>query len=134
MNLFLICCRRALQLRHGMMKIWVAPSGEPNAGKSSTYQFVKYAFVAFIKAHEHMFPFLSPIYGAGKTSGFNEVMRNTNGNGLLIGPEAKAILDPKYPPTQSIDHSYSIKHRELQALRVHSETTKISRGCRTHCP
>ena len=30
-------------------------------------------------------------------------MRNTNVNGLLIGLDATTILDPNYPPTQSIN-------------------------------
>ena len=43
------------------------------------------------------------IYSGGNHGGFNECMRGTNGVCAYVGPEAKPMLDPRFPPTGSSD-------------------------------
>ncbi|CAE8635708.1 unnamed protein product [Polarella glacialis] len=75
---------------------WAAPTGDPNAGKSPTFSAFSFAFTSLIEKLKHIFPW-SHTCGAGNTGKFQEKMRNTNGTCLLWGPEARAMLDPKFP-------------------------------------
>ena len=59
------------------------------------------AFKEVIVANAQCFPFESRaefhVYMGGNHGGFNECMRATDGVCLYIGPEAKVMLDPKFP-------------------------------------
>ena len=82
-------------------KFWATPTGDPNAGKSPVYQAMYVAFKEVIVANAQCFPFESRaefhVYMGGNHGGFNECMRATDGVCLYIGPEAKVMLDPKFP-------------------------------------
>ena len=89
-------------------RFWATPTGEPNAGKSPTFDDIKPAFLSFMQAHKKFFPWLQNdgvhhLYGAGTHAGFNETMRDTGGVVLFIGPEACILLDPAFLTKKVVD-------------------------------
>ena len=75
---------------------WATPTGDPNAGKSPSFAYIKQEFqVACAAAAASILP--NHTCGAGNLGKFQERLRSTAGVGLLWGPESKPVLDPNFP-------------------------------------
>ena len=75
---------------------WATPTGDPNAGRSPSFSFIKQEFKeACAAAAACVLP--GHTCGAGNLGKFQERLRSTEGVGLLWGPESKPVLDPNFP-------------------------------------
>ena len=82
---------------------WACPTGDPNAGKSPTCSLVLECFERCVHNHRDVFYDDDHWTGVGNNGRIQERLRKLSGVLLLIGPEAKPILDPKFPSAGTTD-------------------------------
>ena len=82
---------------------WACPPGDPNAGKSPTCSLIGGWFRQLVTGSRHLFHPVDHVVGVGNNGKIQERMRKLTGTVLLVGPEAKPVLDPDFPSRGKVD-------------------------------